>query len=476
MEKWFLLSFTGFAFFACKETSSDPFRENLSSVEAPKPQNPDRETTLSSLQVSEKKDFLQIEIPSSAEQHSDILQNLMASAKGEENRALSLTQDRKVMEFKAISYSSISKDYKKIKIDLGALLEPQFYGLEIAWKTAIDQVKDSRLLIHHGDFEESHCIRSLPSHRKWNPVATVFVEEGAFIEFSIDSQLTSTLVDSIKVVPLNESLFYPMDRAIDISSCDQEVVTLDASVIEEPFAHARLESVHHLSQAQSKIFLQPKFLKRGFYAVKLHFAAGEPKKFAVTLAHVGGEMKKTFLSPPTSRSPFAHEDIGVFEFYEGQGGHLLLEALEPGIKIDYAEFMFKGETIHHQKLPVIHDIKSQALEVQGGFSEIAQSEGSYLLWEPSQNEAQLKITPKLSGHYEVFVSWPALEDNASNTKISFDLESHQLSLRIAQSFPLDELGMSLGSYDFSESDQVSISTEGADGNVVFEAIRFVPQD
>lgn len=84
--------------------------------------------------------------------------------------------------------------------------------------------------------------------------------------------------------------------------------------------------------------------------------------------------------------------------------------------------------------------------------------------------------PLVSGSYEVRLAYTANTNRASNVPVVLYHKNGQEIKHINQKAtpPIDNLFVSLGTYDFKESGVVEITTTATDGYVVADAVVFIP--
>lgn len=96
--------------------------------------------------------------------------------------------------------------------------------------------------------------------------------------------------------------------------------------------------------------------------------------------------------------------------------------------------------------------------------------------EPSVDSSAKFSTTLEAGVYEVRMSYPPNNNRATNVPVTITHAGGQTtkSVNQRQAPPIDQLSLSLGSYEFDSDATVTIGTQDTDGYVVIDAIQFLP--
>jgi hypothetical protein len=129
----------------------------------------------------------------------------------------------------------------------------------------------------------------------------------------------------------------------------------------------------------------------------------------------------------------------------------------PGIVVDDTSAVFSGEWAKTSLAPCV-----------GG--------GSRYAGPKAGGSARFEFKVPASGHYEVRLIWAGHENRASNASCTLERPGQApVAARLNQKLTAPKGVHVLGKYEFKqgESSAVVLKTEGADGNVVADAVQVV---
>ena len=105
--------------------------------------------------------------------------------------------------------------------------------------------------------------------------------------------------------------------------------------------------------------------------------------------------------------------------------------------------------------------------------------GSGYLHDNNENKGKksVRFAPKFekAGKYEVFFHFSTASNRATNVPVVVKSADGEKTVKVDQKKSFGEKGQSLGTFTFEagESGHVEIRTEGTDGHVIADAVRFV---